>query len=74
MATYQLRARVCRELPDALTISHHGTSYRVTPLARLELADQLLAGVLRRYREVSANHCGSVSGPPVRSPKNVAPG
>ncbi|MGE5826756.1 MAG: helix-turn-helix domain-containing protein [Micromonosporaceae bacterium] len=45
----ELRARICRELPESVEVRIQETVYRVRPLLQLELTDPLVAGLVRRY-------------------------
>ena len=46
-----LRASMCDELPEAIEVRHGDRSYRVVPLALVEVTEQATADLLRRYRE-----------------------
>lgn len=45
----ELRARICRELPEWVEIRIGETVLRVAPLLQLELTDPMVAGLVRRY-------------------------
>ncbi len=47
----ELRARMCDELPEPVEVRHHGRSYPVEPLVRVEVTDPRAADLLRRHRQ-----------------------
>jgi transcriptional regulator with XRE-family HTH domain len=48
----EIRARMCDELPESIEVRHGEQSYRVVPLADVELDDPRAANLLRRYRQL----------------------
>lgn len=57
----ELRARMCDELPETIEVRHGVRTYRVVPLADLEITDPRAADLLRRYREQRVRADGSAS-------------
>jgi hypothetical protein len=72
-----VRARICRQPPASISIVHDGITVKVRVLAELELADPLLATVLRRCRERVAAGLEPVEPqpavPPIRLPASMLP-
>ncbi|MER7458125.1 helix-turn-helix transcriptional regulator [Micromonospora sp. NPDC126480] len=46
----EIRAHMCDELPEAVEVRHGDRSYRVVPLAQVELTDPRTAALLTRWR------------------------
>ncbi|MFV2018723.1 helix-turn-helix domain-containing protein [Micromonospora sp. LOL_023] len=55
----EIHARMCDELPRSIEVRHGEQHYRVVPLAELEIVDPGTAGLLHRYRELSAGQPGA---------------
>jgi transcriptional regulator with XRE-family HTH domain len=60
----EIRATMCHKLPEPIEVRHGPTAYRVVPLAGLEIADPVVAALLRRYREqqLPAEKAGPATG------------
>jgi transcriptional regulator with XRE-family HTH domain len=66
----EIFARMCDELPESIEIRHGAESYRVVPLAEVELVNPGAAGLLCRYRELRREQqLGGEQQPGAREPE-----
>lgn len=57
----EIRATMSDDLPEAIEVRHGDRSYRVVPLAEIEVADEATADLLRRYRQLRVTQTAAPS-------------